>query len=92
MKIKNLNGDWVDMTSIKGETGKSAYLLAVEGGYTGTEAEFQTLLNTVPSLNTAMTNIANRVTTLENKRSPVQYGSAAPTTTTCRPGEVYFLI
>ena len=31
---------WQEINTIKGNDGKSAYQVAVEGGYTGTEAEF----------------------------------------------------
>ena len=33
-------GKYVGIPAIKGADGKSAYAYAVEGGYTGTEAEF----------------------------------------------------
>ncbi len=33
----------------QGPTGKSAYQYAVDGGYTGTEAQFQALLNDIPN-------------------------------------------
>ena len=37
VKIKNDNDQWVGIPTING---KSAYAYAVDGGYTGTEAEF----------------------------------------------------
>lgn len=44
LKIRDKDGNWVGIPSIKGENGKSAYEQAVEGGYAGTEEEFiQTL-------------------------------------------------
>ena len=45
LKIKDSNGNWIDIEAIKGADGKSAYEQAKDGGYTGTEEEFITLLN-----------------------------------------------
>ena len=39
LKIKNGN-QWVNIPTIKGDDGKSAYEYAVDGGYTGTEEQF----------------------------------------------------
>ena len=44
------SGEYVPLQAIKGEDGKSAYDLAKEGGYTGTEAEFTAMLNGLTSL------------------------------------------
>lgn len=43
------SGEYVPLQALKGEDGKSAYELAKEGGYTGTEAEFIALLNGLSS-------------------------------------------
>ena len=45
LKIKDGSGNWIDIETIKGEDGKSAYEQAKEGGFTGTEAEFIAFLN-----------------------------------------------
>lgn len=37
LKIKNSDNQWVEIPTING---KSAYAYAVDGGYTGTEAQF----------------------------------------------------
>lgn len=50
VKIKNDNDQWVGIPTING---KSAYDYAVDGGYTGTEAQFATALATaadIPSI------------------------------------------
>lgn len=39
----------------QGPAGKTAYQYAVDGGYTGTEAEFQTLLNDIPNKQSKLT-------------------------------------
>ncbi len=39
----------IDLGPVKGTEGKTAYQYAQEGGYTGTEAEFQTLMAAVPT-------------------------------------------
>ncbi len=44
LKVKDKDGNWIDINVIKGEDGKSAYEQAKEGGYTGTEVEFIALL------------------------------------------------
>lgn len=43
------SGKYVPLKAIRGEDGKSAYDLAKEGGYTGTEEEFIALLNGLAS-------------------------------------------
>jgi hypothetical protein len=45
LKVKDKDGNWIDITAIKGEDGKSAYEQAKEGGFTGTEEEFIAFLN-----------------------------------------------
>lgn len=47
LKIKDADGNWIDIPAIKGEDGKSAYEQAVEGGFAGTEEEFIALLNSL---------------------------------------------
>lgn len=50
LKIKNSGNQWVEIPTING---KSAYAYAVDGGYTGTEAQFATALATaadIPSI------------------------------------------
>ena len=47
-----------------GEDGKSAYQYAVDGGYTGTEAQFQALMGTGPWLPTAGGALTGAVTVL----------------------------
>lgn len=47
LKLKDKNGDWIPLPTIKGADGKSAYQQAVEAGYTGTEAEFYTVLESL---------------------------------------------
>ncbi len=44
LKVRDENGIFIDIPAIRGRDGKSAYEQAVEGGYTGTEEEFITLL------------------------------------------------
>lgn len=44
LKIRDENGNFVGIPSIKGDNGKSAYEQAVEGGYKGTEEEFIQIL------------------------------------------------
>lgn len=63
--LKFKDGDqWVKLPAIKGDPGKSAYQTAVEGGYTGTEAEF---------------NQALMATMTETKRASVTLTAAAST-------------
>lgn len=45
----------------RGPTGKTAYQYAVDGGYTGTEAEFQTLLNSIPNKQNKLTGAPGQV-------------------------------
>lgn len=44
-----------------GADGKSAYQYAVDGGYTGTEAQFQTLLNDIPNKQSKLVGTAGQV-------------------------------
>jgi hypothetical protein len=37
LKLKDNNGNIIEIPAIKGDTGKSAYEYAKEGGYAGTE-------------------------------------------------------
>lgn len=50
LKIKDENGNWIDIPAIKGEDGKSAYDQAVEGGFAGTEQEFIQLLSSIGAM------------------------------------------
>lgn len=45
LQIRDENGNFVSIPAVKGDDGKSAYEQAKEGGYTGTEEEFISLLN-----------------------------------------------
>jgi hypothetical protein len=45
LKIRDKDGNFIPILSLKGENGKSAYEQAKEGGYKGTEQEFIALLN-----------------------------------------------
>jgi hypothetical protein len=51
LKIKDENGNFIDIPAIKGDAGKSAYEQAVEGGFQGTEEEF---IQVLASLSSAM--------------------------------------
>lgn len=44
LKVKDQNGNIIEIPAIQGNNGKSAYEYAKEGGYTGTEAEFMASL------------------------------------------------
>lgn len=41
LKIRDENGNVIEIPALKGDDGKSAYEYAREGGYTGTEEEFK---------------------------------------------------
>lgn len=77
--------DWVSVGKIQGQDGKTAYQSAVDGGYTGTEAEFNTILataqsqiGTLSSLNTTdKTSVVNATNEVNTK-----VGSLATLTTT----------
>jgi len=45
LKVRDENGNFIDIPAIKGDDGKSAYELAVEGGYKGSEEDFIATLN-----------------------------------------------
>lgn len=45
LKIRDENGNLIPVNAIRGESGKSAYEQAQEGGYKGTEEEFVATLN-----------------------------------------------
>ena len=45
LKIRDENGNIVEIPALKGDAGKSAYQYAVDGGYTGTEEEFSEKLS-----------------------------------------------
>ena len=40
LRVRDKDGNVIDIPSIKGADGKSAYQSAVDGGYKGTEEEF----------------------------------------------------
>jgi hypothetical protein len=40
LKVRDENGKMIEIPSIRGDRGKSAYEYAQEGGYAGTEEEF----------------------------------------------------
>lgn len=44
LRVKDENGNIIDIPAIKGEDGKSAYQSAVSGGFVGTEAEFNAVI------------------------------------------------
>lgn len=77
LKVKDASGNWVDITAIKGEDGKSAYEQAKEGGFTGTEAEFIALLNGLTSsedsAHYANFNNPHKVTAEQAGAIPMQY-------------------
>lgn len=45
LQVRDKDGNFIPITVIQGEAGKSAYAQAVEGGYKGTEEEFIAFLN-----------------------------------------------
>lgn len=47
LRVRDNEGNYYDIPSIKGDKGKSAYEYAVDGGYQGTEEEFASLLGNV---------------------------------------------
>ena len=63
LKVKDKNsGKWIDIPAIKGDAGKSAYELAVEGGYEGTEKDF------IATLNASLSGV--EIAHLTNKNNP----------------------
>lgn len=82
--IKDKNGNFVSIPSIKGADGKSAYQQAVDGGYTGTEEEFIAVLNgfTVSEAGDHFSNFSN-----PHKVTASQVG-ALPTTGGVMTGSV----
>lgn len=57
LKILNdITGEWENIPAIEGREGKSAYQYAVDGGYTGTEAEFAAkLAQEIPKIDPTLT-------------------------------------
>lgn len=45
LRIKDENGNIVEVPALKGDAGKSAYQYAQDGGFTGTEEEFTAKLS-----------------------------------------------
>lgn len=50
LQVRDKDGNFVPIHAIRGNDGKSAYDLAKEGGYAGTEQEFIALLNMLPQI------------------------------------------
>ena len=61
LQIKDGNGKFIPINALKGDEGKSAYDLAKEGGYKGTEAEFAELLAGIGTLGNVGTHIADTI-------------------------------
>jgi hypothetical protein len=61
LKIRDENGNITEIPALRGPGGKTAYQYAVDGGFTGTEAEFMQLLGTV----------GNNVTSVNGKTGAV---------------------
>ena len=53
LHIRDENGNFIPIPTIKGTDGKSAYELAKEGGYQGTEEEFIQILGSLGGINAA---------------------------------------
>lgn len=70
------SGDLDGDPGIPGKDGKSAYQYAVDGGYTGTEAEFQALMGSGPWLPTAGGTVTGHVHLDGSSR--IQYDSNGP--------------
>lgn len=69
LKVKDKNsGKWIDISAIKGDDGKSAYELAVESGYEGTEEDLIATFNAILS--------GVEVTHLINKNNPHEVTAA----------------
>lgn len=51
VQIRNENGVFIPIRTIRGAEGKSAYKQAKEGGYTGTEEEFVQILGSLGNIN-----------------------------------------
>ena len=47
LRVKDKDGNTIEIPAIKGDPGKTAYEYAKEGGYTGTEEEFKGLMAAV---------------------------------------------
>lgn len=62
---------WKGVSAIKGDTGKSAYQLAVEAGYAGTEAQFKVE-------QASIANNSARLTTVEKSKANLVDGFIAP--------------
>ena len=54
LKVRDNNGNIIEIPAMKGENGKSAYEYAKEGGYAGTEQEFMELLVQALSVQTQL--------------------------------------
>lgn len=57
--IRDKNGNFVGINALRGVPGKSAYEQAVEGGYEGSENEFNVVIANLKDLQTHITNFGN---------------------------------
>ena len=48
IKMRNEQGQFVEAPIFQGSDGKSAYQAAVQGGYTGTESDYNSLMADIP--------------------------------------------
>ncbi len=72
LKIKDsITGEWIEIPALKGNDGKDAYAYAVEGGFTGTEAEFITALGNAGDYATK-TELATEATTRAEEDAKLQ--------------------
>ena len=90
LKIKDGSGNFIPITAIRGENGKSAYEQAKEGGYYGTEAEFIALLNGLTNSEDAAhysdLNNPHKVTAQQTGAIPESYYTSADLNTELRAG------
>ena len=105
LKIRDENGNIIEIPAIKGEDGKSAYDYAKEGGYTGTEAQFMAKMAEVISLSklgvTAsaielnyMEGVTSAVQTQLNNKAPAYTYSSTNLTagsSSLATGKLYFV-
>ena len=57
LKVKDQEGNIIDIPAIRGEDGKTAYESAQEGGYTDTETNFYADLAAIQGLANALSEI-----------------------------------
>lgn len=72
LHIRDENGNFIPIYTIKGEDGKSAYEQAKEGGYLGTEEEFIQMLASLSNLNAVQPTDVDNVCEehIANKNNP----------------------